>query len=267
MRLLILSIILLVVWNFPGDASAMDSESIGYYTAGCVRNSSALSADGLGFHVIRPKRERFYGHPSLIEYVSRLGERVLVELKRDILIGDLSQKRGGPLPDDHSSHQTGLDADILFHTLVGGAAPSAPEREAMKPRSLLSANRGELVGWQAAHGEILRLAAAGGQVDRIFVNPLIKKRLCGDYAGEAWLGKIRPWWGHDGHFHVRLRCPEGSPQCESQDGVEAGDGCGADLSSWFTADGRVKPRKSDASGKPKRQMPRECLPPPSGAPS
>ena len=78
----------------------------------------------------------------------------------------------------------------------------------------------------------LKTAASYNEVDRIFINPAIKKHLCGKYENEDWLRKLRPWWGHDGHFHVRLSCPPDNPKCgdlESPTDIE----CGAKLDWWF----------------------------------
>ena len=41
----------------------------------------------------------------------------------------------------------------------------------------------------------------------------------------AWLRKIRPWWDHTDHLHVRLNCPKGAPGCVDQDPLPPGDGC------------------------------------------
>src|SRR6516162_5876223 len=35
-------------------------------------------------------------------------------------------------------------------------------------------------------------------------------------------------------FHVRLHCPHDSPECKAQPPACGGDGCGKDLSYWFT---------------------------------
>jgi Penicillin-insensitive murein endopeptidase len=45
--------------------------------------------------------------------------------------------------------------------------------------------------------------------------------------------KIRPWFGHAAHFHVRLHCPASSPDCQEQKSPPLGDGCGAELASWL----------------------------------
>src|SRR5207244_3645050 len=90
--------------------------------------------------------------------------------------------------------------------------------------------------WTPAHGAIIKAAAEDPLVERIFVNPAIKKALCRESAGtnRTWLSKVRPYWGHDYHFHVRLRCPADSPDCKPQPPVAAGDGCGKELDGWFT---------------------------------
>src|SRR5262249_51802528 len=63
--------------------------------------------------------------------------------------------------------------------------------------------------------------------------------------GASWLRKLRPWWGHDDHFHVRLRCPTGDAECQVQEPIPPGDGCGADLAWWFTEEARKpQPRTS-----------------------
>jgi penicillin-insensitive murein DD-endopeptidase len=103
---------------------------------------------------------------------------------------------------------------------------------------------------------VLRFAAEQPDVERIFMHPLIKQELCLESRGSnspnssGWLQKIRPWYGHDDHFHVRLRCPEGAVQCQHQDPVPPGDGCDLDLAWWFSPEGRDKQRQSDASGGP-----------------
>jgi penicillin-insensitive murein endopeptidase len=81
---------------------------------------------------------------------------------------------------------------------------------------------------------LLRLAASDPNVERIFVNAVIKTALCrAAPAGDrAWLHRLRPWWEHDDHFHVRLRCPDGSPECQAQAPIPPGDGCDAVLASW-----------------------------------
>ena len=78
---------------------------------------------------------------------------------------------------------------------------------------------------------------------RIFVNPAIKRELCHEAgADRGWLTKIRPWWGHNYHFHIRLSCPAGQPECRDQAPPPPGDGCGKELDWWFTPEARHPPR-------------------------
>jgi len=104
--------------------------------------------------------------------------------------------------------------------------------------------------WTPAHTALIRAAAEDPAVERIFVNPAIKKALCRDAGSDRdWLVKVRPWWGHDYHFHVRIYCPPDSPQCEPQPPPE-GEGCGHELDYWFT-EGVLHPAPPTEPPKPR----------------
>jgi penicillin-insensitive murein DD-endopeptidase len=60
---------------------------------------------------------------------------------------------------------------------------------------------------------------------------------------------VRPYWGHHYHFHMRIKCQPGSPNCKGQAPVAAGDGCGKDLAWWFSDEPWKKPKK-DPNKKP-----------------
>jgi penicillin-insensitive murein DD-endopeptidase len=245
------------------SASASATQSIGTYTAGCIRDSAAIPMEGEGFQVIRPGRGRYFANPETIEFIVDLGKRVNEYAGGIILIGDVAQQTGGPMLDEHSSHQTGLDADILYwqHPIALQRSLTVRERENIFPQSVLnsSATGVDDFKWDERIGKIVKTAASYAGVDRIFVNPFIKKKLCAEYPGEQWLAKLRPWYGHDGHFHVRLKCPEGNGSCVPQDPIDTLDtGCGNDLASWFTSSGKIKSKKS--SGKSVRpKLPEECI--------
>ena len=73
---------------------------------------------------------------------------------------------------------------------------------------------------------------ADPRVARIFVFAGAKVEMCANATGDrSWLHKIRPWYGHNYHFHVRLNCPAGAAGCVDQDPIPAGDGC-ADAQEW-----------------------------------
>ena len=236
----------------PGTAHA-----IGSYTAGCVQGAIPLPADGRGYQVMRPQRRRFFGHPLLVRYLQELGAAVDQKGLGMLLIGDLGQPRGGPMPFGHRSHQNGLDADIWFWLPGDGMVLSVAERETIGAPSMLTAGGRALEAqqWSQRQAEVLRLAVSFDVVARIFVNPVIKKALCEQFPGVSWLQKLRPWWGHDDHFHVRLRCPAGQTACQDQDPLPAGSGCGAELAWWFTEEARKPPPPVDV---PKVPLPAAC---------
>ena len=114
--------------------------------------------------------------------------------------------------------------------------------------------------WTPAHAAIIKAAAEDPLVERIFVNAAIKKKLCeGAGTDRAWLTKVRPYWEHDYHFHVRIKCPDDSPNCKHQDPVPAGDGCGKDLDWWFT-DAVLHPKPSTEPEKPRPPIKMADLP-------
>ena len=89
--------------------------------------------------------------------------------------------------------------------------------------------------WTRERTELIRTAAQEPEVERIFVNAAIKRALCREAGSDRdWLAKVRPWSGHDHHFHVRIFCPADSPQCKPQPPPEPGDGCGHELDYWFS---------------------------------
>lgn len=221
----------------------------GGYARGCLAGAVALAAAGPGWRTMRPSRNRAWGHPNLIAFVVRLSNEARTIGWPGLLIGDLSQPRGGPMLFGHASHQIGIDVDIWLRP-----APDRPmtetERETMSAVSVVSTDNRTLTSdWTPEHLAVLRAAASDPEVARIFVHPAIKARLCADADPAAenrvWLRRIRPWWGHNAHFHVRLHCPGDSPNCRAQAEPPVGDGCG-EVANWFEAMDR--PRRASTSG-------------------
>lgn len=216
----------------PGPARA-----IGTYAKGCVAGATALPADGPNWQVMRPSRDRAWGHPVLIGFLEILAATAAGAAGwPGLLVGDIGQPRGGPMLTGHASHQIGLDAD-LWLTPMPDRRLSNAERDEM-PATNLVALSGDDVDpefWRPQHRTLLEAAARSPGVARIFVNPAIKRALCREAgADRAWLRQIRPWWGHMRHFHLRLLCPRGEARCRGQPAPPPGDGCGAELAWWFT---------------------------------
>jgi len=216
-------------WSRVSDPTEGAPNSIGFYSAGCLAGARTLPLDGVGYQVMKVFRNRYYGHSSLIEFITRLG-RSLDSAQEAMLIGDMAQPRGGPLPYGHASHQIGLDVDIWYWTHPDQRIRSLTldERNNTDMKTVLTP-KGTVDPTLFTEATVskLKFAATDPMVERIFVNPAIKKYLCAKLPASehTWLHTLRPWPGHDNHFHVRLVCNSDSPQCVPQDPQSGGDGC------------------------------------------
>jgi penicillin-insensitive murein endopeptidase len=247
-------------WGQVSTPTAGPTQSIGFYTAGCLQGGQALPLDGPGYEVIRISRNRYWGQPVTLDFIKTLAEKVRAAGQAPLYIGDIGQPRGGPAVSGHASHQTGLDADIWFERQPG--RPLAPaQRENPRLRSLVNAQDSGIDDsvFTQQHVALLKLTAEMPHLDRMFVNKWIKQRLCQTVTGNrAWLNKLVVWVGHDEHFHIRLHCPPGNPQCQPQAGYYADDGCGEPLDLWFTRP-PVKLPPPDAPQAPYRpKLPAAC---------
>jgi penicillin-insensitive murein endopeptidase len=233
--------------------AAITPKSHGFYSKGCLAGGIAIAADGEHWQAMRLSRNRRWGHPELIALLERLSREAAEDGWPGLMIGDISQPRGGPMLTGHASHQIGLDADIWF-TKMPKRRLSAKEREAVSAVSVLKKNSLHVDDriWTKAHTAVLKRAASYRNVERVLVHPGIKKKLCDTVRGDRrWLRKIRPFWGHHYHFHVRIGCPAGSTGCKRQASTPNSDGCDKSLAWWFTeepwrpAKGPKKPKRRD----------------------
>lgn len=237
-------------------------EVIGFYTRGCLKGGRGLEISGQGYEVVRPQRKRYFGHPELIELI----EEIAADSEETLLIGDISQPRGGPMPYGHSSHQVGLDADIFFMSLEERTVKElTPEyRKKAGPISVVHSN-GKTVSskWTSRMGDMLLRVASSSKVERIFVNAAIKRKVCETHSDHPALYKIRPWYNHTGHFHVRIKCPKGSPKCQSQGSPAKNPGCEGELKKWLGLMASYVPREHDHQpsfpGRKKVKIPKVCL--------
>jgi penicillin-insensitive murein endopeptidase len=231
---------------FGGETApaAGPARPIGEYMKGCLQGGVALPADGPSWEVMRPSRNRAWGHPALIAFIERLAAKLPGAAGwPGLLVGDIAQPRGGPMLTGHASHQIGLDADIWLRPMPSRRLDRS-ERETISATDVVAGdgNGVDPAAWTPHHAALLKAVAEAPTLARVFVNPAIKRELC-DEAGpdRGWLAKIRPWWGHSYHFHVRLRCPPGAAECRDQAPPPPGDGCGKELAWWFTPEGRHPP--------------------------
>ncbi len=222
------------VWEQIKTPVQGQSQPIGGYSNGCIIGAKPLDLEGDGYQVIRSARNRYYGHPELLDYLKKLGKKAKTSGLPPILIGDMGMPAGGRFSSGHASHQTGLDADIWLRF---GPMDAETARNPAGLATLMVNHTTQRVDesvWTDKQATLIKLAAQDSRVNRIFLNPAIKVKLC-QTAGtdRAWLQKIRPWYGHDSHLHVRLSCPADAVNCENQAPLPAGDGCGTELYSWF----------------------------------
>jgi len=243
--------------------AAMPTRVIGFYAKGCIAGAEELPITGSTWQVMRLSRNRNWAHPEMV----RLLERLAANAHKDagwpgILVGDMSQPRGGPMFTGHASHQVGLDADVWL-TPMPKRELSRNEREEMSAVMMVRPDRLDVdpQAWKPGHLAVIRDAAQEPSVQRVFVNAAIKKALCREAKGDrGWLSKVRPMYGHDFHFHIRIKCPAGSGACESQPDPKEEEGCKpADLAYWFK-DSVLHPKPPKLPPKPKPPMTLAQLP-------
>jgi len=243
--------------KLPSLGEAM---AIGYYPRGCLAGAVALPINGPHWQVMRLSRNRNWGHPSLVRFIKNFSARAAKATGwNGVLIGDMSQPRGGPTPTGHMSHQTGLDVDVWF-------VPMPKETLTPEQREEMSANNLVADDWKHVdpkvytpqHAAFIKAAAVAPEVERVLVNAAIKKKLCESVSGDrGWLAKVRPWYGHHDHIHVRLRCPPGDELCKKQPPIGGTEGCAdSDFKFWFTK--ALEPKKP--SPKPPKSLKLADLP-------
>src|SRR5258707_975128 len=109
--------------------AAMPPRVPGFYAHGCIAGAEALPINGDTWQVMRLSRNRFYAHPDMVALLKRLSQKAHKDAGwPGILVGDMSQPRGGPMFTGHASHQVGLDADIWL-TPMPNRTLSRNERE------------------------------------------------------------------------------------------------------------------------------------------
>ncbi|WP_414653291.1 penicillin-insensitive murein endopeptidase [Hyphomicrobium sp.] len=225
--------------------------AIGSYSRGCLAGAVELPIDGPAWQEMRLSRNRNWGHPELVSLVKRFAmDAQTLDGWPGLLVGDLAQPRGGPMVTGHASHQIGLDADIWL-TPMPDRRLTEKEREELQATSMLDST-GLAVDptiFTERQTALIKRAASYPEVERIFVHPAIKKALCkmADPVDRAWLGKVRPWFGHYYHFHIRIKCPEGFAGCTPQPPPGNEDGCGKEVDNWLA---RVIPAKEPAQPAP-----------------
>jgi penicillin-insensitive murein endopeptidase len=260
--LLFSSAVMASPWTKVSTPTLGETEAIGSYSNGCLSGAEALPLSGEGYQVMRSYRHRYYGHPEMVQFLEHLAKETKADGLGQLLVGDIAMPRGGRFASGHASHQIGLDADIWLRL------PSKPlttqQLKDIQPYPMVDLKNYKIRTdhWTNKQADLIKLAAEDPQVARIFVNPVIKEQLCKTAGNDRdWLRKVRPWWGHYYHFHVRLACPKGSMTCVSQAPPPKGDGCGTELASWsphYKAPINPNPKPVVKKPKPPKVLPSMC---------
>ncbi|MBX3034837.1 MAG: penicillin-insensitive murein endopeptidase [Bdellovibrionaceae bacterium] len=198
-----------------------------------LKDRQAKSSGSSATKLVAEKRARFYATHELVEIIDYLGRYARSSPSIGTLrVGDLSQENGGRMRNSaHKSHQNGLDADLGY--------PLKDVSERMEPfRALVSNGHIDPDLDIKATWALFKAAWGTKATDRIFVDQRIKEALCkaardsgdidakGEGSAKELLRRIRPWPGHNTHFHLRIRCSVEQPRCRMMgDPREQTSGC------------------------------------------
>jgi penicillin-insensitive murein DD-endopeptidase len=267
-------------WSLSRSPTAQErAEAIGFYSSGCLVGGRTLPLSTSRWEIVNPQRRRNYSHSKMEEFLNFLGKWSAEDSKiGKIIVGDIAQPTGGPMFNGHASHQTGLDADLRIALWPRKKKMKSAQRQNLSDVSVAGHIAKKTKDgyklqsefykkyWRPQYAELISKAASFSDVERIFVSPPIKTQVCRHFSqskkslkgskaqrnqslGQSlvqlpeWLLKIRPYAGHTGHFHVRLKCPKKNLKCVPQGEVVkdptdiTGVGCSGDeLASWYEKD-------------------------------
>ena len=205
----------------PGPARIIGGTGLG-----CIAGAVALPPDGPGWQAVRVSRNRHWGHPALVGFLRDFAGPPGAGLPA-LWIGDLASRGAGPCPMAIPATRPGSTP------ISGWSFPRS--RRCRPPRGRISRSRPWCCRMRAGWTRALAPAAcradpAGGRAAGRRPGAGQPRHQAGAVphrAGGAWLRLVRPWRGHDSHMHVRLRCPDGQPECRDQPPPPPGDGCDA----------------------------------------
>lgn len=214
-------------WAAVRSPTTQSTRIYGSYSAGCIAGAVELTSAS-NLRLIRPSTRAHFGHPQTIRYIQDLAAKIENMNLPPIGVEDIAGPRGGPVVENHMSHQTGLDIDISLELLE----LKNSELETHRSKSFVEFRdiRKLKATWNPEHQDVLIATAANSvDVEKIFVAPAIKKHFCEKFPDAPWLFKLRAFDGHDDHIHVRLKIP-------GHGSTTLGTGpkqCGSDLEATF----------------------------------
>ncbi len=194
-------------------------------TSGTLMNGSELPEKGVGFENIGERTDD-WGSGLMVSFIMNAGPLVAAANPGSVMrVGAIAQQYGGAYA-PHTSHQNGLDADVLFmgakdySSVLDGQGNVTSKFDVEKNWSV----------WKIATSQ--QLATSNGKpttaVSMILVDPRIKTFICSwaksreatlDALDYEVLRRLRPTAGHDNHFHLRFKCSPHYASC-----VNGGEG-------------------------------------------
>lgn len=210
----------------------LSSEAIGFYSGGKLKDGVSILDSRITIHKLFLSRKRFFGTQEIQDVISDAADFVRQEYPQAelIQIGDIANKDGGVCK-GHSSHQNGLDTDIVYLTKNGRLqSQDAPywEEEFVKNNTVSSNFHTD------RNFSLFKFLIINKTVNRIFVDIAIKKEFCSfakrnnlmsDAETVETLRRIRVEKLHSTHFHMRINCPQTDLTCKPQADVPLGSGC------------------------------------------
>src|SRR5262249_8598802 len=113
------------------------ARAIGSYAKGCLAGGVSLPINGPDCQAVRVPRTPNWWTPELLDFLEKVASDARgLDGWPGLLVGDMSQPRGGPMLTGHTSHQVGLDVDIWL-TPMPDRILTPQEREDMTAMSML----------------------------------------------------------------------------------------------------------------------------------
>lgn len=208
------------------------SMPLGSYTNGSLINGECLPESGDGYMQLYREMERIWGTLPLVNMIQKSAADLATKYPgRDRLqVEDLSAKEGGDI-DGHASHENGLDVD-LGYMKANGVEHDPVKTGQMYAPSMVNGNTVSENFDVERNWELMKALHRHGDVQRIFVDQVIKNKLC-EYAKSKneykssveVLRSLRHVENHADHLHVRIRCPKDAKKCVNQAELPKGSGC------------------------------------------
>lgn len=218
--------------GFIGEnTQGISEQAIGFYSSGKMMNSLQLPMEGLGFLKIQRPRKRHFATFDLIKVIQTAARIVREDFPQGerLQIGDIANQKGGQCA-SHKSHQNGLDADIVYYRK--NFREMNPEVNATFDESFVKNGKVTENFDIERNWALFAALVSTGRVKRLFVDIAIKKAAC-EYAVSTGLNeekieilrRLRLEALHDDHVHLRITCPNNSPNCQQQLEPPEGSGC------------------------------------------